>query len=72
MIFRLFQFHRNRGRVSHCIAPGYFPEVFFNQFLRFSDVEIADTLGMAVGTVKSRLHRARAELRRRLGPYVEQ
>ena len=34
--------------------------------------DIARTLGVAVGTVKSRLHRARAELRRRLAHYVEQ
>lgn len=33
--------------------------------------EIADALNTSVGTVKSRLARARAELKRKLGPYVE-
>lgn len=33
--------------------------------------EIADTLGVAVGTVKSRLGRAREHLERLLTPYVE-
>jgi len=32
--------------------------------------EIAEVLGCPVGTVKSRLFNARAELRRRLGPYL--
>lgn len=34
--------------------------------------EIADILGISVGTVKSRLSRARDELKRRLRPYVEE
>ena len=33
--------------------------------------EIAEVLGVAVGTVKSRLHRARMELRNRLRPMME-
>ena len=33
--------------------------------------EIADVTGLPLGTVKSRLHRARAELSNRLGPHLE-
>ena len=33
--------------------------------------EIADVLGVPRGTVESRLHRARAELRKKLGDYLE-
>ncbi len=32
--------------------------------------EIAQTLGLELGTVRSRLHRARMEMRTRLAPYL--
>jgi len=36
----------------------------------FTDVEVAEATGMPVNTVKTRLFRARAQLRKRLGPLV--
>jgi RNA polymerase sigma-70 factor (ECF subfamily) len=32
--------------------------------------EIAETLGLELGTVRSRLHRARLEMKARLGPHL--
>ncbi|MDP2293033.1 MAG: sigma-70 family RNA polymerase sigma factor [Actinomycetota bacterium] len=40
--------------------------VVLRYYLQLTDPEIADTLGMAVGTVKSTLHRARAHLEKEL------
>lgn len=40
--------------------------VVLRYYLQLTDPEIADTLGMAVGTVKSTLHRARAHLKKEL------
>ena len=33
--------------------------------------EIAESLGISAGASKSQLHRARAKLRKKLGPFVE-
>jgi RNA polymerase sigma-70 factor (ECF subfamily) len=41
-------------------------------FSDFSEQEIAEALAIPVGTVKSRLHRARAKLAEALGPMVEE
>ena len=40
--------------------------IVLRYYLQLSDPEIADTLGIAVGTVKSTLHRARAQLKKEL------
>jgi RNA polymerase sigma factor (sigma-70 family) len=40
--------------------------VVLRYYLQLSDSEIAGTLEMAVGTVKSTLHRARAQLKKEL------
>jgi RNA polymerase sigma-70 factor (ECF subfamily) len=53
------------------------PEVFRTPFVLFSlgDMsyeEIAESLGIPIGTVMSRLHRARAQLRARLAPYARE
>jgi RNA polymerase sigma-70 factor (ECF subfamily) len=41
------------------------------EFEELSLEEVAAAVGSDVGTVKSRLHRARERLRRSLGPYGE-
>lgn len=40
--------------------------VVLRYYLQLSDAEIAETLEMAIGTVKSTLHRARAQLKKEL------
>lgn len=40
--------------------------VVLRYYLQLSDPEIAHTLGMAVGTIKSTLHRARAQMKEEL------
>ena len=40
--------------------------VVLRYYLQLSDPEIADTLGLPIGTVKSTLHRARAQIREEL------
>ncbi len=40
--------------------------VVLRYYLQLSEPEIADTLGLALGTVKSTLHRARAQMREEL------
>lgn len=50
--------------------PAEFRQVLvLREFEQMSYAEIAETLGVPQGTVESRLHRARAELRSRLGGY---
>ena len=50
--------------------PTEFREVIvLREFEQMSYADIADTLGIPQGTVESRLHRARAELRRKLTSY---
>jgi RNA polymerase sigma-70 factor (ECF subfamily) len=41
------------------------------QYEGFSLAEIAETVGADIGTVKSRLHRARENMRRLLAPLKE-
>lgn len=42
--------------------------IVLRYYLQLTDDEIAETLGMRLGTVKSTLHRARAQLRKDLQP----
>jgi RNA polymerase sigma-70 factor (ECF subfamily) len=44
--------------------------ILLRDYHDLSYAEIASVLGMASGTVMSRLHRARKELRRRMEPYL--
>lgn len=52
--------------------PDELQEVFLlREDAGLSNAEVAETLGLSVPAVKSRLHRARLELRRSLQPFVE-
>jgi len=45
--------------------------IIYRYFLELSEAEIAEVLGCARGTVKSRLSRALARLRQRLAPEAQ-
>jgi len=52
--------------VVRSLRPPMREAVVLRYYLQLSDAEIADTLNMAVGTVKSTLHRARAQMKKEL------
>lgn len=52
--------------VVRCLPLKLRQVVVLRYYLQLTDPEIAHTLGMAVGTVKSTLHRARAQMREEL------
>ncbi len=54
------------------LSPEHRAVVVLKDFDGRSYEEIAETLGIPVGTVRSRLHRARCELRDRLRPLVDE
>jgi RNA polymerase sigma factor (sigma-70 family) len=45
------------------VKPGFREVIYLRYFLEMSEAEMAEVLGVAQGTVKSRLHRALKELR---------
>jgi RNA polymerase sigma-70 factor (ECF subfamily) len=55
--------------VIRSLAPEFRDAVVLREIDGLSYQEIAETLGVPRGTVESRLHRARAELRRKLTGY---
>jgi len=59
------------GRVLLTLSPGLRATVILREFEGLTYEEIADTLAVSIGTVESRLHRARAHLRRALADYIE-
>jgi RNA polymerase sigma-70 factor (ECF subfamily) len=54
------------------LAPDHRAVVIMKEFDGLHYDEIAATLGIPVGTVRSRLHRARCELRDRLQPLLDE
>ena len=52
------------------LAPEHRQVLVLREMHGLSYAEMAQTLGVPQGTVESRLHRAREELKRRLGDYV--
>lgn len=59
-------------RALAAMRPAYREVLMLAADEALSEQDIAANLGVPVGTVKSRLHRARAELRRRVGPHLDQ
>lgn len=53
------------------LAPDHREVIVMREFQDMSYIEMADVLGIPQGTVESRLHRARADLRKRLEEYSE-
>ena len=58
------------GAVIQTLASEHREVIVMREFEQMSYSEIADVLRVPIGTVESRLHRARAELRTKLGDYA--
>ncbi len=59
------------NRAIGTLSPDHRAVVTMHHLEGMDVLQIADVLGVSEGTVKSRLSRARAELRRKLGHYVD-
>ena len=71
---RLFEKRETRAAVEETVEslPKHHREVFHLREIRgHSYKNVADTLGIRLGTVKSRLHRARTEFARRIAPFMD-
>lgn len=53
------------------LPPDYRMAIVLRHTEDLSYEEIADVLGVPIGTVKARIHRARAALQRKLAPYLQ-
>lgn len=58
------------GAVVRTLAPEHREVIVMREFDQMSYAEIADVLQVPIGTVESRLHRARADLRAKLEGYT--
>ena len=71
---RLFEKRETRALVEETLEslPRHHKEVFQLREMRGESYQdVADHLGIRLGTVKSRLHRARTEFARRIAPLVD-
>jgi RNA polymerase sigma-70 factor (ECF subfamily) len=71
---RLFTSQENRRLLLKAVASlpeDYRTVILLHHLEEMRVEEIAETLGVPGGTVKSRLSRARRELRRKLSPYFD-
>lgn len=53
------------------LSPDHRQIIVLREIEQMSYEEMAQVLGVPRGTIESRLHRARAELKQRLGNYLE-
>jgi RNA polymerase sigma-70 factor (ECF subfamily) len=58
-------------QVLQQLTPEHREVIVLREIEQMSYEEMAEALGIPRGTVESRLHRARAELKERLGKYME-
>jgi RNA polymerase sigma-70 factor, ECF subfamily len=58
--------------VVRTLAPEHREVIVMREFDQMSYAQIAELLQVPIGTVESRLHRARADLRLKLGAYATQ
>lgn len=66
------ELQRQVERTLEALDPDHRAVIVLRDMEGFDYAEIARILDVAVGTVKSRLHRARVSLRERLRPYVDE
>ena len=59
-------------RAVSALPPLQRETVILFEYLDMSLADVAMTVGVDVGTVKSRLHRARERLRRSLAPWLQE
>lgn len=67
----LWRAGRSSETAIRTLKPAYWEVLQSNDVVGLTAPRVAEVLGLRVEAVKSRLHRARAEVRERLQPFLE-